>query len=79
MENLNRIHSIKTKLESIKETQPNLYNLWKITIYKQEARFVKALLECEHMLDKVDSLNKPLSIMDIQTLFILGSTMRKNY
>jgi hypothetical protein len=79
MENLNRIRSIKTKLESIKETQPNLYNLWKITIYKQEAGFVKTLLECEHMLDKVETLNKPLSIMDIQTLFILGSTIRKNY
>ena len=79
MENLNRIRSIKTKLESIKETQPNLYNLWKITIYKQEARFVKTLLDCEHMLDKVDSLNKSLSIMDIQTLFILGKTISNKY
>ena len=79
MENLNRIRSIKTKLESIKETQPNLYNLWKITIYKQEARFVKTLLECESMLDQVGSLNKTLSVLDIQTLFVLSKTISNKY
>lgn len=79
MENLNRIHSIKTKLESIKETQPNLYTLWKLTIYKQESRLIKTLLECESMLDEVGSLNKTLSVLDIQTLFVLGKTLSNKY
>jgi len=79
MENLHRIRCIKSKLETIKELQPNLYTLWKLTIYKQESRLIKTLLECESMLDEVGSLNKTLSVLDIQTLFVLGKTLSNKY
>ena len=69
------IKSIKDKLELIKEKQPNLYKIWKTTIYKQEMKLSKTLLDCNSMLEKVNDLNKPLSLLDIQTLIILGTSI----
>ena len=71
------IETIKDKLESIKEKQPNLYKIWKTTIYKQELRLMKTLLDCNSMLEKVNDLNKELSLLDIQTLIILGTSINR--
>ena len=74
MEQSVTIENIKRRLESIKENQPNLYKIWKMTIHKQELKLIKTLLDCNNMLDKVSDLNKELSLLDIQTLIILGTT-----
>lgn len=71
------IEKIKDKLESIKEKQPTLYKIWKTTIYKQELRLTKTLLDCNSMLEKVNDLNKELSLLDIQTLIILGTSINR--
>ena len=69
------MNTIKIKLESIKTKQPNVYKLWKILIYKKELALMKTIMECDEMLNNVDSLNKELSILDLHTLSIL----KQNY
>ena len=78
MDNVKKIQCIKKQLESIKLTQPVLYKLWKLTIHKNEARFIKTLLNCQDMLENVKDLNKELSLLDIQTLVVLKDTIMNN-
>jgi hypothetical protein len=69
------VNAIKIKLESIKTKQPNVYKLWKILINKKESALMKTIIECDEMLNNVDSVNNELSILDLQTLSIL----KQNY
>lgn len=72
IENIPAIKNIKTKLETIKNDQPNLYKLWKLNIYQNEVKLIKSLMDCDAMLEKVDTLTTPLSLADIQTFVILN-------
>jgi len=59
------------RLEDIKLIQPNVYNLWKVYLYKKHNDYVKSVNECLTMLNEIDNINKPLTISDLQTLAIL--------
>ena len=72
IENTIGINNIKAKLETIKEKQPNLYKLWKLNIYQNEAKLIKSLIDCNTMLDNIDMLTKKLTMADIQTFVILN-------
>jgi len=58
-------------LENIKSIQPNVYNLWKVHLYKKHSEYIKSMMECLSMLNEIDNINKPLSITDLQTLVVL--------
>tara|TARA_B100001059_G_scaffold236794_2_gene290442 strand:+ start:4403 stop:4714 length:312 start_codon:yes stop_codon:yes gene_type:complete len=72
IENIPAIKNIKKKLETIKNEQPNLYKLWKLNIYQNEVKLIKSLLDCDVMLEKVDTLTTTLSLADIQTFVVLN-------
>ena len=72
IENIGGIKDIKAKLETIKEKQPNLYKLWKLNIYQNEAKLIKSLIDCNTMLNNIDMLTKKLTMADIQTFVILN-------
>ena len=72
IENTPAIKNIKKKLETIKRKQPNLYKLWKLNIYQNEVKLIKSLLDCDMMLEKVDTLTTTLSLADIQTFVVLN-------
>ena len=72
IENISMIKNIKSKLETIKEKQPNLYKLWKLNIYQNETKLIKSLIDCNSMLENVDTFTKTLSLADIQTFVILN-------
>jgi len=72
IENIPAIKNIKNKLETIKNDQPNLYKLWKLNIYQNEVKLIKSLMDCNAMLEKVNTLTTPLSLADIQTFVILN-------
>ena len=72
IENTPAIKNIKKKLETIKRNQPNLYKLWKLNIYQNEVKLIKSLLDCDVMLEKVDTLTTTLSLADIQTFVVLN-------
>jgi RPA family protein len=59
------------RLEDVKLIQPNVYNLWKVYLYKKHNAYVKSVNECLTMLNEIDNINKPLTISDLQTLAIL--------
>jgi hypothetical protein len=72
IENTPAIKNIKKKLETIKRNQPNLYKLWKLNIYQNEVKLIKSLVDCNVMLEKVDTLTTTLSLADIQTFVVLN-------
>jgi hypothetical protein len=72
IENTPAIKNIKKKLETIKRKQPNLYKLWKLNIYQNEVKLIKSLVDCNVMLEKVDTLTTTLSLADIQTFVVLN-------
>lgn len=72
IENTPAIKNIKKKLETIKSKQPNLYKLWKLNIYQNEVKLIKSLVDCDAMLEKVDTLTTTLSLADIQTFVVLN-------
>ena len=72
IENTPAIKNIKKKLETIKRKQPNLYKLWKLNIYQNEVKLIKSLVDCDAMLEKVDTLTTTLSLADIQTFVVLN-------
>jgi len=72
IENTPAIKNIKKKLETIKRKQPNLYKLWKLNIYQNEVKLIKSLVDCDMMLEKVDTLTTTLSLADIQTFVVLN-------
>ena len=72
IENTPAIKNIKRKLETIKRKQPNLYKLWKLNIYQNEVKLIKSLVDCNMMLEKVDTLTTTLSLADIQTFVVLN-------
>lgn len=72
IENIPAIKNIKKKLETIKRNQPNLYKLWKLNIYQNEVKLIKSLVDCNVMLEKVDTLTTTLSLADIQTFVVLN-------
>jgi len=63
--------NITQQLEAIKETQPNVYHLWKLYIHKKQTAYTNSLLECLTMLKTVKDIDKTLTITDLQTLLLL--------
>lgn len=65
------LNDLKLKLESIRESQPNLYRLWKLYLYKKEMEYNRSVEECKIMLNEIENVTSVLSIRDLKSLFCL--------
>jgi len=54
---MDKINIIKNKLDNIKETHPNIYNLWKTYFYKKLETLESIILEIEDILYKIENDN----------------------
>ena len=66
--NYNNVHK---ELDKIKESQPNVYNIWKLYLFKKEKEYYNSLKECSNMLDVVQSCKKSITIEELQTIFMM--------
>lgn len=71
-------NNVQTQLETIQTTQPNVYKLWKVYLYKKEKDFIDSLKECMEMLHSINSIQHQLSISDLQTLFMMKKLTQSN-
>jgi hypothetical protein len=65
------LNDLKLKLESIRESQPNVYRLWKLYLYKKEMEYNRSVEECKIMLNEIENVTSVLSIRDLKSLFCL--------
>lgn len=65
------LNDLKLKLESIRESQPNVYRLWKLYLYKKEMEYNRSVEECKIMLNEIENVTSVLSIRDLNSLFCL--------
>lgn len=59
-------------LEKIKNTHPNLYNVWKLFLEKRKKRMFKLLAQCDKMVNEIEDLPDidplaMLALIDIST------------
>tara|TARA_A100001011_G_scaffold362416_1_gene411315 strand:+ start:6185 stop:6415 length:231 start_codon:yes stop_codon:yes gene_type:complete len=71
MEENNHINKIKEDLNEYKDKYPNIVNLWEKVIKKKEDDLKKTYKQCDEMLNKINSLQKDLSMETILTLYLL--------
>ena len=71
-------NNVQSHLETIQTTQPNVYKLWKVYLYKKEKDFIDSLQECVKMLHSINCVQHQLSISDLQTLFMMKKLTQNN-
>jgi len=54
---MDKINIIKNKLDNIKESHPNIYNLWKTYLYKKLETLESIIIEIEDILYKIENDN----------------------
>jgi len=56
---MDQIINIKSRLNIIKDTHPNLYNLWSTYIDEKITSIYTLLTECTNTLNKIENENMP--------------------
>jgi hypothetical protein len=70
MNNIN-YDDVHKELDKIKQTQPNIYKIWKIYLFKKENEYNNSLKECLDMLNVVKNSKKPITIEELQTILFM--------
>jgi len=71
-----KIKNIENRLEKLKKEYPNLTDIWKLYIDVKKNSLEKSLLECEKVLDKIETTNhNDLSKNTIYLMYLLTNSI----
>ena len=64
-----RLNNIKTLMTRYETTHPNLINVWKQFLDIRREKFLKALSDCETLIEKIDNGHQDLTREQIVVLY----------